>query len=99
MDQIDKYDYVRRMGSYKPHFEGIPESYYPLSTSEICRFILILTLTIGIVLTIMIVFQFWVINAGLESYVITWVTFFLIFFILCILFLYKGGKERRTLEK
>ena len=30
---------------------------------------------------------------------ITWVVIFLIFFVLCVVFLYKGGKDRRTLEK
>jgi hypothetical protein len=30
--QMDpQFDYVKKMGAYKPTFEGIPEDYYPLT--------------------------------------------------------------------
>jgi|LakMenE18May11ns_1017448.scaffolds.fasta_scaffold9618165_1 hypothetical protein len=31
IEALREYDYVRGMGSYRPHFAGIPEEYYPLS--------------------------------------------------------------------
>jgi hypothetical protein len=30
---LDTYSYSRGIGAYKPHFEGVPESYYPLKCS------------------------------------------------------------------
>lgn len=26
-----EYQYIRTMGTYKPHFQGIPEEYFPLT--------------------------------------------------------------------
>ena len=31
IERIDNYSYVRGIGAYKPHFEGVPENYYPLN--------------------------------------------------------------------
>ena len=27
-----QFEYVKKMGAYKPAFEGIPDDYYPLTT-------------------------------------------------------------------
>lgn len=29
--QLNEYEYVKKMGAFKPEFEGIPEDYYPLT--------------------------------------------------------------------
>ena len=33
MSELDKVNYARGIGAFKPHFEGISESYYPLKCS------------------------------------------------------------------
>ena len=96
---LKELDYVRNIGAYKPHFEGISEYYYPLTCFETSCCGLILFLTIGLVLAMMIGFLFWVQGSGLDLYVIVWSAGLLFFMLICIMLLYKGGKERRSLEK
>ena len=96
---INELSYARGIGAYKPHFAGVPDTYYPLSNGEIAKGFLILFLTIGVTLGIMVGFQFWIVNGGLEGYIIAWVVVLLICIVLAILCFYKGGKDRRRMEK
>jgi hypothetical protein len=99
VDQLDSYSYTRGIGAYKPHFAGVPESYYPLKKIEIFCAFLILFLVIGSTLGILAGFIYWVVNRGLDSYIIAWVTIFLVFFVAMLILFYIGGKQRRRMEK
>lgn len=99
MEQLDTYSYTRGIGAYKPHFAGVPENYYPLNCKEITISVIILICTIGGTLGILIGFIKWIELAGLESYIITWVTVLIAFVILMIFLFYFGGKKRRRMEK
>lgn len=97
---INELTYTRGIGAYKPHFEGVPETYYPLSCLEICYGLILLFGCIGITLGIMIAFQFWIVKTNdLETYVIIWVAVFLAFTVITIWLFYTGGKDRRRQEK
>lgn len=87
------------MGSTRPHFESVSENYYPLSTSEVFKALILLFFTIAFTLILLILFHFWVITASLEGYVTFWVVFLLLFIVICLILLYQGGKDRRALEK
>ena len=54
---------------------------------------------IVIALGIMIGFIFWVLDGGLEVYVIVWISILLAFVAFAIAMFYTGGKNRRRLEK
>lgn len=99
IDQLDTYSYTRGIGAYKPHFAGVPESYYPLKWHEIVRAVLILLFVIGATLGLMIGFLYWVTNRGLESYAIAWVAILLAFVVMMIILFYLGGRTRRRMEK
>jgi hypothetical protein len=47
----------------------------------------------------MIGFIYWVVNTGLENYIIAWVAIFLAFVTIMLILFYFGGKQRRRLEK
>ena len=91
---LKNYEYTRVMGSYKPHFKGIPDGYYPLSTWEIVMYAIFIVLIVGAGLGIFVGFLFWVLNGGLNGYVIAWSIVFLVFTILMIFLFYVGGKSR-----
>lgn len=99
MNQLDNYEYVRGMGAYRPHFEGVSESYFPLSKMEVFYNILIVVLTIIFVLGCMIGCIFWTLATGTEIFVIIWVSISLALLVIGVILLYVGGKDRRTLEK
>lgn len=94
---INELNYMRPIGAYKPHFAGVPDTYYPLTCSETLRGVLILFFTIGGVLGIMVGFLFWIILHGLELYVIIWVAILLFFMTASIIAFYCGGKARRKM--
>jgi hypothetical protein len=87
------------MGSYKPHFEGIPDEYFPLSTGEAFKYTIFVILIILATLGIMLGFLFWVLSAGLTGYTIAWSTTFLVFAVIMIILFYYGGKSRIKEEK
>ena len=45
---INELNYMRPIGAYKPHFAGVPDTYYPLTCSETLRGVLILFFTISL---------------------------------------------------
>jgi hypothetical protein len=56
------------LGVYKPHFEGIPEDYYPLNCKEIIYYSIVVFLTIVFGLGVLIGFIYWVLDTGLNLY-------------------------------
>lgn len=65
LDMINQFEYVRKMGAYKPTFEGIPEDYYPLTCSEVCLYAIFVIAVIAGTLGMMIGFTFWTRAGGL----------------------------------
>lgn len=96
---LKQYEYTRTMGAYRPHFEGIPDEYYPLTTCEVIMYSLYVLLLIGGVLGIMVGFLFWVTNLGLTNYIIAWSIIWLFFAALSIIAFYVSGKGRIREEK
>lgn len=82
------------MGTFRPHFLSIPLDYYPLATSEILRYTLIVVVTIGLALGIMIGLLTWVIKHGLEQFTQVISIIFLFFVVVMIVAFYVGGKRR-----
>jgi cbb3-type cytochrome oxidase subunit 3 len=87
------------MGGYRPHFEGIPDEYYPLSACEVFMYTIFVIGIIGGVLGIMIGFIYWVTNLGLTNYIIAWSIIWLFFILLAIIAFYVSGKGRIREEK
>jgi uncharacterized protein YacL len=85
---LKPYSYVRTMGAYRPHFEGIPEEYFPLTACEVIGYI-----------GLMIGFLFWVTEKGLNDYIIVWSIVFLVFTVFLIIAFYVGGRSRIREEK
>jgi membrane protein DedA with SNARE-associated domain len=56
-------------------------------------------LVVGSTLGILAGFIYWIVNKGLDSYIITWVAVFLAFFVVMLILFYIGGKQRRRMEK
>lgn len=98
-EKLEDYSYTRGIGAYKPHFAGVPANYYPLTCKEICFGILILIFVIAFNLGVLIGFIFWVQAGGLEGYVIAWVAVGLTFVVLMLILFYRGGKQKRRMEK
>lgn len=96
---LKQYSYVRTMGAYKPHFEGIPEEYFPLTACEVISYTIFVLGVIGGALGLMIGFLFWVTNKGLEDYTIVWSIVFLVFVVFLIIAFYVGGRGRIREEK
>lgn len=96
---LKSYSYVRSMGAYKPHFEGIPEEYYPLTACEVIGYSIFVLGVIGGSLGLMIGFLFWVTNRGLNDYIIVWSIIFLTFSVFLIIAFYIGGRNRIREEK
>lgn len=99
VEKLDTYSYTRGIGAYKPHFAGVPENYYPMNCKEITLAVIIMFLTIAFTLGVLIGFIKWVEVAGLDGYIIAWVTVLLVFLVVMIILFYLGGKARRRMEK
>jgi uncharacterized protein YacL len=96
---LKPYSYERTMGAYRPHFEGIPEEYYPLTACEVIGYIIFVLGVIGGSLGLMIGFLFWVTEKGLNDYIIVWSIIFLVFTVFLIIAFYVGGRRRIREEK
>ena len=89
-----QFEYVKKMGAYKPSFEGIPEDYYPLSTQEVLKYTIFVVSIISGTLGIMIGLLFWVTGSGLNTYIVVWSIFFLVFAVVMMILFFIGGKGR-----
>jgi len=99
LDTINQYEYVKKMGAYKPTFEGIPDDYYPLTACEVLKYTIFVLAIIGSVLGMMIGFIFWVLKGGLADYILVWSIVILLFSVLMMILFYVGGKNRIREEK
>ena len=96
---LRQYSYVRTLGAYRPHFQGIPEEYYPLSACEVIAYSIFVLAIIGGSLGLMIGLLFWVTNRGLVDYTIVWSIIFLAFVLFLLVAFYAGGRNRIREEK
>jgi hypothetical protein len=87
-------NYNRPMGGYKPHFEGVPEDYYPASSCDIILMILFVTFMIAGILGVMIGFVYWELAVGTRSFVNVWVIVLCVFVGVMFVTVYFGGKVR-----
>lgn len=97
--EASQFEYTKKMGSFKPKFEGIPDDFYPLSSCEALGYSTIVVLTIGSVLGIMVGLLYWVTNKGMEQFVAVWSILELIFIAGLIIMFYVGGRTRIREEK
>ena len=93
------YEYVKKMGAYKPTFEGIPEDYYPLTPGQVVKYIIFVVSVIVGTLAIMIAFMFWCTKGGLTAYAIIWSIIFLVFVVVLMVLFFIGGRGRIKEEK
>jgi hypothetical protein len=91
-----KYEYHKKMGAYKPDFQGIPEDYYPLTNCEVLMYSIFVITVILTTLGIMIGFLEWIIHASLNVYTIIWGIIFLVFVIVMMILFYIFGRKRIT---
>lgn len=89
-----KFDYVKKIGAYKPTFEGIPDDYYPLTCGEVVKYTIFVISIIGVTLGIMIMFLFWCTLGGVTTYIIIWGIVILVFVVILMILFFIGGKNR-----
>jgi hypothetical protein len=96
---LSQFEYVKKMGAYKPSFAGIPDDYYPLTACEVALYSIFVIAIIGSALGMLIGFTFWTRAAGLEGYIIVWSFAAILFAIIMMILFYVGGKGRIREEK
>lgn len=99
LDTINQYEYVKKMGAYKPTFEGIPDDYYPLTGCEVLKYAIFVIAIIGGSLGMMIGFIFWGISGGLANYILVWSIVLVLFMVIMMIVFFVGGKSRIREEK
>lgn len=96
---LAEFEYKKPLGTHKPHFEGIPESYYPLTTCEIIKYGIFVAIAMLWGIALLAGFIQWVLSTGLQNYVEIWVILFLIFLVIAIVAFYIGGAARIKQER
>lgn len=87
------------MGSYKPHFEGHPDDYFPTTGWDIFWSVTLLILYIGGTLGMTVGFIFWVMSDGVSRYVFIWSIVVVIFIALCLVLIYFGVRNKTMIER
>jgi hypothetical protein len=95
---FNAYEYERGLGQSNPIWEPVPEYYYPLDCKEIVYYTIFVFGIIGTTLGIFIGFLFWA-TQNTSKYVLTWSIVLSAFIIIALIFLWRGGKDRRRQEK
>lgn len=99
LETLNQFEYVKKMGAYKPTFEGIPDDYYPLTACEVLKYAIFVIAIIGSALGMLIGFIFWAINGGLANYILVWSIVILLFVVIMMILFFVGGKNRIREEK
>jgi hypothetical protein len=89
----------RPLGAFKPHFNPMPDDYYPNSVCDIILVVLFLIVTVGGTFGILIGFIFWDLQIGNPQFVLIWSIVLVVFLVLMFIAIFLGGKTKLLQDK
>lgn len=89
----------RPLGAYKPHFEGHPDDYFPVTWGDIIASIALLLLYVGGTLGMMIGFIYWVMSDGVPRYTMIWSLVAVGFVTIVLIAIYFGVRRKIAIER